>query len=854
MSRLKIDFGIDLGTTNSAIAIFDNGEARIIKSDTMKDTMPSCVSKSKRGIVAGDTAANMFKKDVIRATKGQEPQSSSFIEFKRVMGTDTVFPNTFDATSFTPEELSAEVLKKLKSFAQVDSLKSAVITVPAKFTINQKDSTVKAAKLAGFDDCYLLQEPIAAAMAYGADGKGSDGWWLVFDFGGGTFDVALLEVSHGIISVRDTEGDNYLGGKNLDYAVVDEILLPHLTKNYALTNLLADPKAKEALRNVLKLSGEQVKNQLSFVESYSHLTEPDELPNDDEGAEMELDITLTRRDLKSAIGPVYQKAIDISKKLLQRNNLSGSDLQSLILVGGPTYSTVVREMLQEQITPRIDTSIDPMTAVARGAAIFASTVDVSEAVVAETRDVAKIQLKIDYEPTTVESFELITIKINEDQNSAAIPSELFLEVVRGDRGWSSGRVNFNATGEVIDVQLEEGKSNIFEINLYDGKGDSIGCEPGSINILQGVRVGSATLPYSLAVGIQSTKKGFGIVTGVIGLERNKSLPATGTVKGLKTQQDIRPGVKDDVIRIPIYEVESGADGSRLINNQHVFDAVFSGEIFPALLPKESDIELTVKCKADGSIAVSAFFPYLDLTEEIERASHSREGASAEWLREEIGKANRRVDALFSNEHVTDVVAVSSLKQGLDELSESLDNGGENVDTRMQVLENLRKRSQELDKLEEDLKWPAVEKSLTDTFYDLKDLCAKVKGIQNVDQTKIDRILGDFEKQVPEVIKTRNVTLAESLEEKISSAAFNIRDEVMGVQFEIGYLNHWNDNFDSLHWSNKGQARQLLDQGLRMIASGNPSKTALRSIAVEISRLLPSEEAHSPEVDDTLLKG
>ena len=854
MSRLKIDYGIDLGTTNSAIAVFENGEARIIKSDTMKDTMPSCVSKSKRGIVTGDTAANIFKKDVIRAAKGEAPQSSSFIEFKRMMGTDTMFPNTFDASTFTPEELSAEILKKLKSISQEDALKSIVITVPAKFTINQKDATVKAAKLAGFDDCHLLQEPIAAAMAYGADGKGGDGWWLVFDFGGGTFDAALIEVTDGIISVRDTEGDNYLGGKNLDYAVVDEILLPHISSVYKLSQRLASPERKETLRNVLKLSAEMIKNQLSFVESYSHLTEPEELPNDDEGTEMELDLTVTRDELAKAVRPIYQKAIDITKALLKRNNLADSDLKSLILIGGPTFSPIVRDMLKEQVTQKIDTTIDPMTAVARGASLYASTVDVSDEIRDENRDVAKVQLAVDYEPTTVESFELITIKIDEAQNSASIPSELFLEVVRGDKGWSSGRVNFNRTGEVIDVQLEEGKSNTFGINLYDGKGDAIGCEPGSINILQGVRVGSATLPYSLGVGIQSTKKGFAIVNGVAGLEKNKSLPATGTVKGLKTQQDIRPGVAADIIRIPIYEFEHGADGSRLINNQHQFDVVLTGESFPALLPKESDIEVTVKCASDGSVTVKAFFPYLDLTEEVIKATHSREGVSAEWLREEIGKANRRVDALFSNEHVTDVVAVSSLKQGLDELSELLDNGGENVDTRMQILENLRKRSQELDKLEEDLKWPAVEKSLTDSFYDLKDLCAKVKGIQNVDQTKIDRILGDFEKQVPEVIKTRNVTLAESLEEKISSAAFNIRDEVMGVQFEIGYLNHWNDNFDHLSWSNRGQARQLLDQGLRMIASGNPSKTALRSIAVEISRLLPSEEAHSPEVDDTLLKG
>lgn len=854
MSRRKIDFGIDLGTTNSAMAVFDGGESKVIKSDVMKDTIPSCVSQSRRGLVSGDQAMNLYRKDIIRAAKGEGAQSCSFIEFKRVMGTDTSFSNPADGTSFTPEGLSSEILKKLKSFGQNESLKSIVITVPAKFTINQKDSTVNAAKLAGFEDCHLLQEPIAAAMAYGADGKGSDGWWLVFDFGGGTFDAALLEVTDGIISVRDTEGDNYLGGKNLDYAVVDDLLLPDLEKKYKLSKRLSRPEDKETLRNVLKLSGETIKNQLSFVESYSHLSEPDELPGDDEGVEMELDVTISRTELANALRPSFQKAIEITKSLLTRNNLSGSDLQSLILVGGPTFSPIVRDMLKEQVTHKIDTSIDPMTAVARGAAIYASTADVSDELLVSARDSAKLQLKVDYEPTTVETFELVTIKLDESQNTAAVPSSLFLEVVRGDKGWSSGRLDFNRAGEVVDVQLEEGKSNTFQINLYDEKGDALGCEPSSINILQGLRVGSATLPYSVGIGIQSVKKGYAVVKTIDGLEKNKSLPAIGTARGLKTQQDIRPGIKEDVIRIPMYEIEYGADGTRLVNNQHVFDIVLTGEVFPALLPKDSDIEITVKCASDGSISTSVYFPQLDMTEEGVRITHSREGVSAEWLREELKRAGNRADAILSSEHITDVVAANSIREGITELEKLLESGSENVDTRMQILENLRKLSQEIDKAEDDLKWPAVEKDLTDAFYDLKDLCEKVKQIPDVDQTKIARMLADFEKQVPEVIKTRNVTLAETLEEKISSAAFNIRDEAMGVHFEIGYLNHWNDNFDSLHWANRSQARQLLDQGLRMIASGNPSKSALRSIAVEISRLLPRDEAQSREVDDTLLQG
>ena len=131
---------------------------------------------------------------------------------------------------YSSEELSAEVLKALKSYITDENIKSVVVTVPAKFTVNQKDATLRAAKLAGFEHCELLQEPIAASMAYGLDAKSKDGYWLVFDFGGGTFDAALLKVEEGIMKVIDTEGDNYFGGKNLDYAIVEEIMIPHIRK------------------------------------------------------------------------------------------------------------------------------------------------------------------------------------------------------------------------------------------------------------------------------------------------------------------------------------------------------------------------------------------------------------------------------------------------------------------------------------------------------------------------------------------------------------------------------------------------------------------------------------------------
>ena len=223
MTRIKVDYGIDLGTTNSAIARMEHGEPHIIKVDLSMDTLPSCVafSRNRENKILEDVgikALNRMDSSLQNAiSKNEEIVPCGFLEFKRKMGTAELLPENWSEDcpvprQFTPEELSAEVLKKLKSFAQDEEVRSIIITVPAKFTQNQKDATMRAAQLAGFEYTQLLQEPVAAAMAYGVSSSDKDGLWLVFDFGGGTFDAALVRPEDGILIPFDTAGDNYLGG------------------------------------------------------------------------------------------------------------------------------------------------------------------------------------------------------------------------------------------------------------------------------------------------------------------------------------------------------------------------------------------------------------------------------------------------------------------------------------------------------------------------------------------------------------------------------------------------------------------------------------------------------------------
>lgn len=547
MKRTTVDFGIDLGTTNSAISKMQNGNPESIRTQTLKDTMPSCVYiNRKKAIQVGDAAFNALKNEKLNAMKNWDSsKDNSFIEFKRTMGSDAVYESSNAERSFSSIELSADVLKTLKSFEKDENINSVIITVPAAFKNNQIDATREAGKQAGFDQVGIITEPEAAAWVYGMNSENKDGFWLVFDFGGGTFDAALLKVTDGIRQVIDTEGDNYLGGKNLDEAIVDEIILPYLKDNFVIDELLEDKNKETILRTAMKQFAEEIKKDLSFNKEASILTALGAIPGeDDEGEEFELDFTVTEAELEKAIGPVFQKSIDISNKLLERNNLSGDKLTALILVGGPTYSPIVRRMLEQQICEP-DTSVDPMTVVAKGAALYASTIkkDKKTTVV----DTSKVQLDISYEAASVDEEEFITVTILEDKTEGEIPEKVFVDISRGDGGWSSGKIEINSIGEVLTVQLAKGKLNTYSVSLYDNKGNLLVCEPSNFNIIQGAKGGSAVLPYNIGIEIQDISSGRLQFRTVTGLDKSKQLPASGSLSKLRTPHQIRPGMDEDYL-------------------------------------------------------------------------------------------------------------------------------------------------------------------------------------------------------------------------------------------------------------------------------------------------------------------
>ena len=610
---MKVNYGIHLGISSASIAKMEDGVPVILKSDTLKDKMPICIYLNKKGsIQVGDAANNANKREIIKNQKGWNSSSNNaFVEFTRTLGTDKTYYSTNANKSFTSTELVAEIIKTLISFEKGKDVNAAVITVPDTFRINQIEAVREAGELAGLQQVEILQESVASSLAYGLDSIKFQGFSLVFSFDD-VFDVSLIKNN----SIIETERDNYLGGKNLDFTIVDEIILPYIQENFVIDSILTDDIKRQILRNSLQFYAEDAKKKLSYNEKYDILTNLGDIPGeDDEGEEIELDITITQTYIKKALSPIFQKAIDVSKSLLERNNFKGTSLDSLILIGGSTLSPVLRTMLEEQIC-KPDTSIDPKTAIAKGAALYASTINISEEVIEQTRDKTNIQLEIGFESESVEFEEFITLKILVDKTDCKIPKKVLAEITRGDKCWSSGKIEIDIVGEVIEVALIEGKRNEFEVSLFDEKGKRLECEPNNFSIIQGVRINTATLPYNIGTEIKDKTTGKIIFRTIKGLEKNQSIPAVGTYNGIKTGFPIRPGLESDFIRIPIYEGDHGAEGTRVIYNEHVLDVIISGADLPTLLPENSDVDLTISVDRSEKITVTAYFPSIDFSTEV----------------------------------------------------------------------------------------------------------------------------------------------------------------------------------------------------------------------------------------------
>ena len=345
--------GIDLGTTNSCVAVMEGGEAVVIPNSEGNRTTPSVVGVNNSGErLVGQVA----KRQAITNP------DNTVASIKRHMGTD--YKATLSGKQYSPQEVSAMILQKLKADAEAyigETVTQAVITVPAYFSDSQRQATKDAGKIAGLDVLRIINEPTAAALAYGVDKDDSDQKILVFDLGGGTFDVSLMEIGDGIFEVLATSGNNHLGGDDFDKKIIDWAIQEF--KAQTGLDLSGDKTAMQRLKE----AAEKAKMELSTVTT-SNINLPF-ITMDGNGQPQHLDLSLSRAKFDDLTADLVEKTIVPSRQALQDAGLSAGDIDKVILVGGSTRIPAVQDAVKKLTGKEPFKGINPDECVAIGAAI-----------------------------------------------------------------------------------------------------------------------------------------------------------------------------------------------------------------------------------------------------------------------------------------------------------------------------------------------------------------------------------------------------------------------------------------------------------------------------------------------------
>ncbi len=342
--------GIDLGTTNSCVAVMEGGEPKVIPNPEGNRTTPSVVSFKNGERQVGEVA----KRQAIT-------NPNTIMSIKRHMGTD--YKTEIEGKQYTPQEVSAILLQYFKSYAEEylgEKVTKAVITVPAYFNDAERQATKDAGRIAGLEVERIINEPTAAALAYGLDKTEEDQTILVYDLGGGTFDVSILELGDGVFEVKSTAGDNRLGGDDFDQVIID-----YLVDQFKKENGIDLSKDKMALQR-LKDAAEKAKKDLSGVTS-TQISLP--FITAGEAGPLHLEVNLTRAKFDEISAGLVERTMGPTRRALQDAGLSASDIDKVILVGGSTRIPAVQEAIKKEIGKEPHKGVNPDEVVALGAAI-----------------------------------------------------------------------------------------------------------------------------------------------------------------------------------------------------------------------------------------------------------------------------------------------------------------------------------------------------------------------------------------------------------------------------------------------------------------------------------------------------
>ncbi len=343
--------GIDLGTTNSCVSVLEGGEAKVIPNAEGNRTTPSVVAFKGEDELVGETA----KRGAVTNVK------NTISSIKRYMGTDHKVE--VNGKTYTPEEISAKILTKLKGDAEAylgEKVTKAVITVPAYFNDAERQATKNAGKIAGLDVERIINEPTAAALAYGLDNQDKSQTILVYDLGGGTFDVSILELGDGVFEVKATSGNNKLGGDDFDKKISD-YLVEEFKKEHTV-DLSKDAMAMQRIKDAAEKAKKDLSGMTTAQISLPFITQVD-------GAPVHMDINLTKAKFESLCKDLFDSTLEPVRKAIKDSGIDKKNIDKVLLVGGSTRIPYIQELVEKELGQEPSKGVNPDEVVAMGAAI-----------------------------------------------------------------------------------------------------------------------------------------------------------------------------------------------------------------------------------------------------------------------------------------------------------------------------------------------------------------------------------------------------------------------------------------------------------------------------------------------------
>lgn len=526
--------GIDLGTTNSAICSFDGEFVHLYKSPDQHDVTPSAIFIDRRGNkYVGSRAYN---------NAARNPDNAATL-FKRLMGTSTPIKLPAVDLVMTPEECSAEILRTLFGYLPEDLRRDGdtgtVITVPAAFNQMQKDATMTAAEVAGLGRVALMQEPVAAVMSVMRQRK-NDGIFLVYDIGGGTLDVAIAESISGRVNLLAHGGIAMCGGRDFDRILFDNVVRPWLVENFDLPNdLSTNPQYKSLLKMAI-WAAEKAKIELSQRdEVVVSLPETELGVRDLAGQEIYIDITVDREKYDALIAPKLDESIQATRETLEKAGLSPHDVERVVFVGGPAHYKPLRDKVAFELGISPSTEVNPMTAVAEGAAVFAESIDwMSQGRGRKSSKGAlsaggMLDLSFNYIARTPEARARVVAKLGK-----ASPSGIEFQIDSLDTGWSSGRFTLN-DGASVDISLSKPGDNVFKVFVFDTNGASVALSEDRIVVTR-TAASIDAIPASHSVGVEALEKVGGRPSMVYLIREGDQLPKKGKTS-FKAGESLKAG-------------------------------------------------------------------------------------------------------------------------------------------------------------------------------------------------------------------------------------------------------------------------------------------------------------------------